>query len=81
MHKYCIFIKNNNKTSFWILIQSNLSDVTFQGNIEIGSHKTGGHKIEVVTKYRWSHKTGGHKRQVVTKFVYSEQETLDLSSL
>jgi hypothetical protein len=28
-------------------VQSNLSYVTFQGNIEIGSHKTGGHLIQV----------------------------------
>ena len=28
-------------------IQSNLCHVTFQGNIEIGSHKSGGHLIEV----------------------------------
>ena len=28
-------------------IQSNLSYVTFQGNIEIGSNKTGGHYIQV----------------------------------
>ena len=29
------------------LAQSNLSCVNFQGNGEIGSHKTGGHLIEV----------------------------------
>jgi hypothetical protein len=28
-----------------MFIQSNLSNVTFQGNIEIGSHKAGGHLI------------------------------------
>jgi len=28
-------------------LQSNLSYGTFQGNIEIGSHKAGGHLIQV----------------------------------
>jgi hypothetical protein len=32
-------------------IQSNLSYVTFQGNIEIGSPKTGGHLIQVKLMY------------------------------
>ena len=32
---------------YQIIMQSNLSFVTFQGNIEIGSHKTGGHLIQV----------------------------------
>ena len=30
-----------------ILVQSNLFYVTFQGNSVIGSHKTGGHLIQV----------------------------------
>ena len=32
---------------FQALLQSNLPYVTFQGYIEIGSHKTGGHLIQV----------------------------------
>ena len=35
------------KNDLYIHVQSNLSYVTFQGNIEIGSHKTGGHLIQV----------------------------------
>jgi len=30
-----------------ITVQSNLSYMTFQGKIKIGSHKTGGHLIQV----------------------------------
>jgi len=33
-----------------LTVQPNLSYVTFQGNSEIGSHKTCGHLIKVVTK-------------------------------
>jgi hypothetical protein len=44
-------------------MQSNLSNVTFQGNIEIWSHKTGGHLIAgLITIIR-----------VITKLPNSEQ--------
>jgi hypothetical protein len=51
-----IVVRTNNSTGIWYIpyslnynfgIQSNLSYVTFQGNSEIGSHKTGGHLIQV----------------------------------
>jgi hypothetical protein len=44
------FVQTSKFFSFYLDIQSNMSYVTFQGNSEIWSHKTGGRLIEVVTK-------------------------------
>jgi hypothetical protein len=45
--KHCHIIMQNINSVFNSWIQLNLSYVTFQGNSEIWSHKTGGHLIQV----------------------------------
>jgi hypothetical protein len=45
--QYFSYIQDEDKFINILKLQSNLSYVAFQGNIEIGSHKTGGHLIQV----------------------------------
>ena len=44
--QYFSYIQDENKFITILKLQSSLSYVAFQGNIEIGSHKTGGQLIQ-----------------------------------